>query len=439
MPPKAARKAKIYRDNQNRRYLLRGRTKVYLPNDIGKNKLTQWIIQHFTKKRPRKPRAKKEANKESESSAKSQSDKLSDSKADARFDPDIDYKSYINTGAKATPTIVKGEFKYPFKDESPIEKFAKSFAENIQQKPKAVEYVKPEPVREKKGPEGREQKHPPAIEAPKNEEAVQKEKAEKKGRDVSAELMRLKLYDAIELLSQDEVSGTRNKYVQESLRKMLRQYTDYSVTNHEKVPRLLRLVLQYKDKIPGVNDDLRLAFAHINKRNQEGSGKELQHLGKNGLYGNEIENMMERAKPIFKGVIASDQIKDIPVQKKEPFAFVMNLDNSHQSGSHWVAIYCDPIHDKSLEYYDSFGRPCPPEFLKQIKTLVDKLGLNFYLKFKDNRVIDQRSNSSECGFFAMKFILDRLRGKPFKECTGYSNVTDSEKQIKKFEKEFGFI
>ena len=41
------------------------------------------------------------------------------------------------------------------------------------------------------------------------------------------------------------------------------------------------------------------------------------------------------------------------------------------------------------------------------------------LKLKENRVISQKDTSSNCGFFCMKFLIDRFRGKSFSEATGY--------------------
>ncbi len=42
----------------------------------------------------------------------------------------------------------------------------------------------------------------------------------------------------------------------------------------------------------------------------------------------------------------------------------------------------------------------------------------------------------------MKFLIDRFNGKPFKDCTGFSDIVNSEKKAKKFRKKlekFGFI
>jgi len=52
----------------------------------------------------------------------------------------------------------------------------------------------------------------------------------------------------------------------------------------------------------------------------------------------------------FKGVFASDKIPKL--NKLRSFA-ILNLDNSNQPGSHWIAVALD---GKNLIVYDSFGR-----------------------------------------------------------------------------------
>lgn len=156
-----------------------------------------------------------------------------------------------------------------------------------------------------------------------------------------------------------------------------------------------------------------------------------------GLYNTQIEKMM---KPFhkygFKGVISADEMsKLIPhIRKGEKISFIMNLDKSTQPGSHWVAVYLDP--NESLEYYDSFGREPPESFNKDILFLINKIHPDVYLKYKVNKIIDQSSTSKNCGFFAMKFLLDRYKGIPFKDCTGYNNAKKGEKEIESFKKKY---
>jgi hypothetical protein len=165
---------------------------------------------------------------------------------------------------------------------------------------------------------------------------------------------------------------------------------------------------------------------------QTGGGKEPAN---EGLYNDEIEDYMQPFKKYgFKGVYSLDEIKKIPVSDK--MSFIMNLDPSHKPGSHWVAVNIDSKKDKSVEYYDSYGDEPPNQFLKDIKYLIKKINPDTYLKFKVNKIINQRSNSSNCGFFAMKFLVDRYNNIPFPEASGYSDIMKSEKNIEKFKKKF---
>ena len=169
---------------------------------------------------------------------------------------------------------------------------------------------------------------------------------------------------------------------------------------------------------------------------QKASGKE-----DGGLYDDQIESVMDQYKNKgFKGVYAIDEISKIPVSDK--MGVVLNLDKSNQPGSHWVALYIDADDDQSVEYYDSYGEDPPESLMRDIKYLVNKIDPSTYLKFKINRIKQQSESSDNCGVFAMKFLMDRFNGKKFKECTGYSDVTNSEKKANKMRKQlekFGYL
>jgi hypothetical protein len=154
--------------------------------------------------------------------------------------------------------------------------------------------------------------------------------------------------------------------------------------------------------------------------------------------------MAPYAKKGFLGVVAVDEIPQLIKRSLsyDKFGFVMNTDYSYEPGSHWVAVYIDTIDDCSLEYYNSFAEPPDPIFLKEIKKLIDAHKLGIYLKFKVNKIKQQAENSSLCGFHAMRFLMNRFDGKPFVDCSGYSDVRNSEKKagkmLEKYDR-FGYI
>jgi hypothetical protein len=94
-----------------------------------------------------------------------------------------------------------------------------------------------------------------------------------------------------------------------------------------------------------------------------------------------------------------------------------------------------------VNYYDSLvendGIP-PKESMKGLKKIVDKIHPEYYLKFKYSTIRDQNPSSKNCGYFALKFIMDRYRNVPFKTASGYDKVYDyygeGEKMIKHFKK-----
>jgi hypothetical protein len=61
---------------------------------------------------------------------------------------------------------------------------------------------------------------------------------------------------------------------------------------------------------------------------------------------------------------------------------------------------------------------------------------NELLKFKENKFIEQSANSDNCGFFSMRFLINRYKGKPFKEAKKISEVSKGEKEIKRFKKKY---
>jgi hypothetical protein len=136
----------------------------------------------------------------------------------------------------------------------------------------------------------------------------------------------------------------------------------------------------------------------------------------------------------FQGVIARDEIDKLTPKPK--MSFIMNTDKSTGPGEHWVAVYIDTTGDKSVEFYNPFGEDPPKSFFKDIKKLLDKIKPDEYLKMKINKVVDQRANSSNCGWLSMRFLMNRFKGQPFKECSGWSEVMKSENAVKKMKKKF---
>ena len=107
--------------------------------------------------------------------------------------------------------------------------------------------------------------------------------------------------------------------------------------------------------------------------------------------------------PRFNGVFSRD---NLPNSIKNG-AYVINLDEYHDIGTHWVALY---VNNKTIIYFDSFGvEHIPTEIMKFIAR--KKIIANI------NRI--QAYDSIMCGYFCIGFINSMFNGKSL---TDYTNL-----------------
>ena len=92
-------------------------------------------------------------------------------------------------------------------------------------------------------------------------------------------------------------------------------------------------------------------------------------------------------KPSFNGVYSRDDITEI-----KDGAYVINLDEYSDIGTHWVTLYVD---NNDVTYFDSFGVEHIP---KEIKEFIN----NKNIKTNISRI--QAYDSIMCGFFCIGFI-----------------------------------
>ena len=99
--------------------------------------------------------------------------------------------------------------------------------------------------------------------------------------------------------------------------------------------------------------------------------------------------------PRFNGVFSRD---NLPNNIKNG-AYVINLDEYHDIGTHWVALH---VNNKIVTYFDSFGvEHIPKEIMKLIAR--KKIIANIY------RI--QAYDSIMCGYFCIGFINFMFNGK----------------------------
>ena len=92
-------------------------------------------------------------------------------------------------------------------------------------------------------------------------------------------------------------------------------------------------------------------------------------------------------------------------------AYVFNLDEYHDIGTHWVALYVN--NNKIVTYFDSFGvEHIPKEIMKFIA----------HKKIIRNIFRIQAYDSIMCGYFCIGFIIFMFNGK---RLTDYTNLKDN--------------
>ena len=104
----------------------------------------------------------------------------------------------------------------------------------------------------------------------------------------------------------------------------------------------------------------------------------------------------------FNGVYSRDNLPKI-----KGGAYVINLDEYSDIGTHWIALY---VLNNSVTYFDSFGGEHIP---KEIKTFVSNKNI------KTNIFRIQAYDSIMCGYFCIRFIDFMLAGKTL---TDYKNL-----------------
>ena len=101
-------------------------------------------------------------------------------------------------------------------------------------------------------------------------------------------------------------------------------------------------------------------------------------------------------------------IQEIIYQKKiKDGAYVINLDEKKDTGTHWIALFCNR---NEIVYFDSFGVEHFPE---EIKEFIDNR------KIKANIYRVKANDSIICGYFCIVFIDFIFAGK---KLTDYTNL-----------------
>ena len=116
--------------------------------------------------------------------------------------------------------------------------------------------------------------------------------------------------------------------------------------------------------------------------------------------------------PRFNGVFSRDNSPNNTIKNR---AYVINLDEYHNIGTHWVALY---VNNKIVTYFDSFGvEHIPKEIMKIINR--KKIITNIY------RI--QVYDSIMCAYFCIGFINFMFNRKSLTDYTNLFSPNDFNK------------
>ena len=96
---------------------------------------------------------------------------------------------------------------------------------------------------------------------------------------------------------------------------------------------------------------------------------------------------------------------------KKKIGIIFNLDPHYKPGSHWVSLFIN-VKKKQIYYFDSAGESVPTnikKFADEVTKQGKSLGINF--KFDQNHPVEHQYGNTECGIYAIYFIVHMLEDK----------------------------
>ena len=126
----------------------------------------------------------------------------------------------------------------------------------------------------------------------------------------------------------------------------------------------------------------------------------------------------------FNGVFSRD---NLPHSIKNG-AYVINLDEYHDIGTHWIALY---VNNKTIIYFDSFGvEHIPKEIIKFIVNNEQGSSANARnKKIIKNIYRIQAYDSIMCGYFCIGFINFMFDGNSLTDYTNLFSPNDLKKTM----------
>ena len=157
----------------------------------------------------------------------------------------------------------------------------------------------------------------------------------------------------------------------------------------------------------------------VSRAKGDGSKKNLNSLLPFHPLTNIEINEYYKNEPRFNGVYSRNNLPN----KIKKGAYVINLDEYENTGTHWVALF---VKTKYTVYFDSFGvEDIPKEINKFINN--DTTKSSSLERIKSNIFRIQAYDSIMCGHFCIEFINYMLKGKTLLDYTNLFSPNDFKK------------
>ena len=156
-------------------------------------------------------------------------------------------------------------------------------------------------------------------------------------------------------------------------------------------------------------------------------------------------------KKVGANTCVSDEICQFALDKhiadgKRKFGFVFNLADHTQPGSHWIALFVD-IDDEFAFFFNSTGDKIPREVSALVKRIqkqaraIIKPGTHpprhYKIKLHTNYDYDHQEGNTECGMYALFFIITMLTNKH--DDIEFKNLREKTNFFKQYKIEDGFV
>lgn len=132
------------------------------------------------------------------------------------------------------------------------------------------------------------------------------------------------------------------------------------------------------------------------------------------------------------------ELKNYIKRGKTKIGIVFNTDPHYLSGSHWISLFID-IKNKYIFYFDSNGHKIPPEINRLVKRIIKQSKtnpLNLNLKYRDNYKKRHQKEDSECGMYALYFIIMLLTEEKKPEYFNNKSIKISDSEMNKLRKKY---